>query len=128
MSLRTGLEKILKDLSETLGGDILGCAFARSDGLMITSMLPSGMDERAVAALSATINGVAKRLCENLNKGEPIRTLIEGSKGKIVSMPIEKDVILIALTSEKPNLGLVFIEMERAVENTKALLSKPVRS
>ena len=128
MSLRTGLEKILKDLSETLGGDILGCAFARSDGLMITSMLPSGMDERMVAALGATINSIAKRLCENLNKGETLRTLIEGSKGKIVSIPIEKDVILITLTSEKPNLGLIFIEMERAAENTKALLSKSVRS
>jgi len=128
MSLRTGLEKILKDLSETLGGDIIGCAFARSDGLMITSMLPSGMDERMVAALGATINSIAKRLCENLNKGETLRTLIEGSRGKIVSMPIEKDVILITLTSEKPNLGLIFIEMERAAENTKALLSKSVRS
>jgi len=128
MSLRTGLEKILKDLSETLGGDIIGCAFARSDGLMITSMLPSGMDERMVAALGATINSIAKRLCENLNKGETLRTLIEGSKGKIVSIPIEKDVILITLTSEKPNLGLIFIEMERAAENTKALLSKSVRS
>ena len=128
MSLRTGLEKILKDLSETLGGDIIGCAFARSDGLMITSMLPSGMDERMVAALGATINSIAKRLCENLNKGETLRILIEGSKGKIVSMPIEKDVILITLTSEKPNLGLIFIEMERAAENTKALLSKSVRS
>ena len=128
MSLRTGLEKILKDLSETLGGDIIGCAFARSDGLLITSMLPSGMDERMVAALGATINSIAKRLCENLNKGETLKTLIEGSKGKIVSMPIEKDVILITLTSEKPNLGLIFIEMERAAENTKALLSKSVRS
>ncbi|RLG08699.1 MAG: hypothetical protein DRN68_03160 [Thaumarchaeota archaeon] len=127
MSLRTGLEKILEDLSEALRGDLVGCAFARSDGLMITSMLPSGMDKQIVAALSATINNVAKRLCEDLNRGEPLKTLIEGSKGKIISMPIEKDIILITLTSEKPNLGLIFIEMERAAEDTKALLSKPKR-
>ena len=122
------MEKILKDLSETVGGDIIGCAFARSDGLMITSMLPSGMDERMVAALGATINSVARRLCEDLKRGEALRILVEGSKGKIISMPIERDVVLIALTSEKPNLGLIFIEMERAAENTKALLSRSGRS
>ena len=122
------MEKILKDLSETVGGDIIGCAFARSDGLMITSMLPSGMDERMVAALGATINSVARRLCEDLKRGEVLRILVEGSKGKIISMPIERDVVLIALTSEKPNLGLIFIEMERAAENTKALLSRSGRS
>ena len=63
-----------------------------------------------------------------MKKGELLRTLIEGSDGKIVFMPIGRGIVLAAVTSEKPNLGLILIEMEKAVEYVKALLRKPRRT
>ena len=43
-------------------------------------------------------------------------------------MPIGRGIVLAAVTSEKPNLGLILIEMEKAAEYVKALLRKPRRS
>ena len=128
MSLKPDLEKILKDLLEDLKEDVVGCAFVRLNGSMIAAKLPSREDEQMVATLSATINDAARKLCGSLKRGEHLRTLIEGSGGKIVFMPIGRGVILVAVTSEEPNLGLILIEMEKAAEHVKALLRKPRRS
>ena len=128
MSLKPDLEKILKDLLEDLKEDVVGCAFVRLNGSMIAAKLPSGEDEQMVATLSATINDAARKLCGSLKRGELLRTLIEGSDGKIVFIPIGRDIVLAAVTSEKPNLGLILIEMEKAAEYVKALLKKPRRS
>jgi len=128
VSLKPDLEKILKDLLEDLKEDVVGCAFIRLNGSMIAAKLPSGEDEQMVATLSATINDAARKLCGSLKRGELLRTLIEGSDGKIVFMPIGRGIVLAAVTSEKPNLGLILIEMEKAAEYVKALLRKPRRS
>ena len=61
---------------------------------MITAKLPSGEDEQMVATLSATINDAARKLCGSLKRGELLRTLIEGSDGKIVFIPIGRDIVL----------------------------------
>ena len=128
MSLKPDLEKVLKDLLEDLKEDVVGCAFVRLNGTMIAAKLPSEEDEQMVATLSATINDAARKLCGSLKRGEHLRTLIEGSGGKIVFMPIGRGVILVAVTSEEPNLGLILIEMEKAAEYVKDLLRKPRRS
>ena len=128
MSLKPDLEKILKDLLEDLKEDVVGCAFIRLNGSMIAAKLPSGEDEQKIATLSATINDAANKLCGSLKRGELLRTLIEGSDGKIVFMPIGRSVVLAAVTSGEPNLGLILIEMEKAAEYVKDLLRKPRRS
>ena len=128
MGLKPDLEKILEDLLEDLREDIIGCAFIRLNGSIIAAKLPSREDEHMVATLSATINDAARKLCGSLKRGEHLRTLIEGSGGKIVLMPIGRGIVLVAVTSEEPNLGLILIEMEKAAEYVKALLKKPRRS
>ena len=61
MSFKSDLEKILKDLLEDLKEDVVGCAFVRLNGSMITAKLPSREDEQMVATLSTTINDAALR-------------------------------------------------------------------
>ncbi|HDJ67125.1 MAG TPA: hypothetical protein ENF33_05395 [Nitrososphaeria archaeon] len=123
MSLRSELENALKEFMNATGGDLVGCALARSDGLLLASTPLGGVDERKMAAISVTAAGVAKRLCEELNRGTPLRMMVEGRGGNILIANVGEDLFLIALTSEKPNLGLVFLEMERITE-TLATISK----
>jgi len=127
MSLRGELEKILRELMDAVGGDVIGCAFARTDGLMVASILPAGVDERRIAALGATIAGIADKLCKDLNRGEPTRTMIEGSKGNLIATPVGENILLIALTSESPNLGLIFLETERAAESARSIIGRRKR-
>jgi len=87
---------------------------------MITAKLPSGEDEQMVATLSATINDTARKLCGSLKRGL-LRTLIEGSDGKVVFMPIGRGIVLAAVTSENPNLGLILDEMRAVSGKLKEL-------
>ena len=50
MSLRGEFEKVLREFMEATGGDVVGCALARTDGLMVASILPAGIDRRRIAA------------------------------------------------------------------------------
>jgi len=124
MSLRGEFEKVLREFMEATGGDVVGCALARTDGLMVASILPAGIDRRRIAALGATIAGVAGKLCKDLDRGEPLRTMIEGSKGNLIATPVGENMLLVALTTESPNLGLIFLEMERAAEGVKNVVEK----
>ena len=112
MSLRGEFEKVLKEFMDATVGDVIGCAVARTDGLMVASVLPAG---------------VAGKLCKDLDRGEPLRTLIEGSKGNLIAAPIAENILLIALTSKSPNLGLIFLEMEKAAEAAKNVVGRRKR-
>ena len=123
MSLRSELENALKEFVTATGGDIVGCAITRSDGLLLASTPLEGVDERRLAAMGVTAAGIAKRLCKELNRGVPLRMMVEGKGGNILIANVGEDLFLIALTSKNPNLGLVFLEMDRIAE-TLAVISK----
>jgi len=123
MSLRSELENALKDLISATGGDIIGCAVARSNGLLLASTPLKGVDERRIVAMGVTAAGVAKRLCKELDRGIPSRMMVEGKEGNILITNINEDLFLIALTPKNPNLGLIFLEMDRIAE-TLAVISK----
>jgi len=59
VSLNPDLERILKGYPRSL--NVVGCAFVRPNGSMIAVKLPSGEGRQIIAALSTTINDVARR-------------------------------------------------------------------
>ena len=124
MSLRSELEAVLKDLMSAAGGDILGCGLVRADGLPVVSIFSAGIDERRAAAMGATALGTATRLCGELDRGAPRRLMIEGEKGNVVIMRAGEELLLIALSSENPNLGLIFMELERAAKRVEEIVGK----
>lgn len=124
MSLRSDLEAILKDLMSAAGGDLLGCGLVRADGLPVVSIFSAGIDERRAAAMGATALGTATRLCGELDRGAPRRLMIEGERGNVVIMSVGGELLLIALSSENPNLGLLFMELERAAKRVEEVMGK----
>lgn len=128
MNLRGEFEKVLREFMDATVGDVVGCILAKTDGLMIASVLPTGMNGERVAALGATVAGMAEKLCKNLDQGETIRIMVEGSKSSLLANPVGGNMLLIVLTSESPNLGLILLEMERVAERVKNIIEKRLRS
>ena len=113
MSKVEELDKILNDLEENVS-DIIGSAVIRTNGLVIASALPGESNERMLAAMSAALLGTSKRSAETLFENGQFNSLnLELDKGNMFLMSAGK-VILVAITNQAPNIGLVTLEMEDA--------------
>lgn len=115
------LEQVLKNL-EVVSPEIEGTAIASGDGLVIASNLPPGVDEDRVGAMSAAISALGERSAAELNRGEVLQVYVKGSKGYVVLTNIGTEAVLIAMTSERVKLGLLFFELRRAVDEIKNII------
>lgn len=113
MSKIEELEKILNSLENKVS-DITGSAVIRTNGLVIASALPGDSNERMLAAMSAALLGTSKRSAETLfEKGQFKSLNLELDKGNMFLVSAGK-VILVAITNQEPNIGLITLEMEDA--------------
>ncbi|MEE9352480.1 MAG: roadblock/LC7 domain-containing protein, partial [Thiotrichaceae bacterium] len=62
------LNSILSDLNGS-STDIEASAVISTDGLIMASLLPAGMDEDRVGAMSAALLSLGDRTAEELNRG-----------------------------------------------------------
>ena len=115
------LEQVLKNL-EIVSPDIEGTAIASGDGLIIASNLPPGVDEDRVGAMSAAISALGERSAAELNRGEVLQVYVKGKRGYVVLTNIGTESVLIAMTNDRVKLGLLFYELQRAVEEIKNII------
>lgn len=121
-NIRKRLVSILKDLERRVS-DILGSALVTNEGMLIASDLPSDVaDPRLVAAMSVATLGIGKRTVAELDQGELQRVLITGKEGQTVIMSVGDAHLLTVLVRSDANLGLVFWEMSKAIEEIKKVL------
>ena len=93
--------------------DITGSAIIRTNGLLIASALPGQANERMIAAMSAALLGTSKRSAEALFNGAFKSLNLELDKGNMFLIGAGR-VILVAITKNDPNIGLITLEMEDA--------------
>ncbi|MEM1658797.1 MAG: roadblock/LC7 domain-containing protein [Candidatus Jordarchaeales archaeon] len=120
--VRKRLVNVLKELERRVA-DVLGSAVVSSEGMLVASDLPSEVaDPRLVAAMAVATLGIGKRTVAELGQGMLQRVLITGSGGQTVVMSVGEEHLLTVLVRSDANLGLVFWEMEKAIEEIKKLL------
>jgi len=119
MSKADEAKKILSKLEENVP-DIVGSAIITTNGLMISSLLPSEANERMIAAMSAALLGVSKRVSQELFSGNFKSLMLEIDKGNMFLMGTGR-VILVVLTKPEPNIGLVTLEMDSAGKDIEKL-------
>lgn len=107
------LKSILNSLSSS-SGDIEASAVVSTDGLMIVSNFPAGLDEDRVAAMSAALLAMGERTARELERGDLDQVFIKGENGNVVMLAAGRDGVLTTLTTPKAKLGLVFLDMKRA--------------
>lgn len=97
-------------------------AVVSADGLTIASALPSGVEEDRVAAMSAAMLSLGERIATELGRGGLEQVYIKGSSGYVILMSIGNDAVLTALAHENAKLGLILLDMHRAVEAISKLV------
>lgn len=109
------LNSILSDLNGS-SADIEASAVLSTDGLMMASLLPAGMDEDRVGAMSAAILSLGDRTAEELARGALEQVLIKGATGYILMTHAGNDAVVTVLAKPNARLGLIFLDVRRAAE------------
>ncbi|HEX7603916.1 MAG TPA: roadblock/LC7 domain-containing protein [Polyangiaceae bacterium] len=115
------LNKILRGL-QTGTPDIEASALISEDGLMIASALPQHYEEMRVAGMSSTLLSLGVRAATELERGNVEQVLIRGQQGYVVMVAAAAGTMLLVLTTKEAKLGLIFLDMSRAVEGIRKIL------
>lgn len=115
------LASILSDLNGS-SADIEASAVISRDGLMIAAMLPTGMDEDRVGAMAAAMLSLGDRTSQELQRGTLEQVLIKGNNGYVLMAHAGKDAVISVMAKPSARLGLVFLDVKRAVEDIIKIL------
>jgi predicted regulator of Ras-like GTPase activity (Roadblock/LC7/MglB family) len=102
--------------------DIEASAVVSVDGLIMASALAAGMEEDRVAAMSAAMVSLGDRIAGELGRGYLDQVYIKGENGYVVLMYIGEEAVLTALARREAKLGLIFLDMRRAVEELEKIV------
>lgn len=121
MSRTEALNRTLRSL---LSGtpDLDAAALISEDGLMIASALPQHIEEGRVAGMSSTLLSLGTRAAIELERGNLEQVLIRGTQGYAVMMNAASGTMLLVLASRAAKLGLIFLDMDRAVKEIAKIL------
>jgi predicted regulator of Ras-like GTPase activity (Roadblock/LC7/MglB family) len=114
------LQEPLDDLDEVQS--VKGAAVVRRDGLLIASNMGDNINDDQVGAMTASTVGSGETASEALEMGDVEAVTIEAKKGKLVATGAGDEGIVAVLTDEDVNMGLVKVEMEKAVDKIKRVL------
>ena len=122
MSRTDELNTALSDLQSS-SADIEACAVVSEDGLIIASSLPQGLEETRIAAMSAVMLSMGTRTAMELQRGTLQQIFVKGENGYIIIMNAGDHSVLLAMARKEAKLGLIFLDLARAAEKVKIILS-----
>jgi len=111
----------LRDLQAS-SPDVEASAIVSVDGLTIASALPSNVEEDRVSAMSAAMLSLGERISSELGRGNLDQVYIRGINGFVILMSVGEEAVLTVLARERAKLGLLFLDMRRAVDDLLTLI------
>lgn len=114
-------QKTLQELNGATA-DIEASALISSDGLMIASALPHGMDEDRIGAMSAALLSLGDRATRELVRGGLERVLLQGERGYVIMSAAGTEAVLTVLARPNAKLGLIFLDIKRAAESLSKMI------
>jgi hypothetical protein len=115
------IRQILRDLTQS-SPYVRAAAVVRLSGLTIAAIVPRYVEQDRISAMTATMLMLGERLTAAMRSGELGKVYLQGTTGHIVLMAIGGDAALSVTADQDVPLGLVFLEMELAVEKLKPLI------
>ena len=115
------LTSILKELNGT-SADIEASGIISTDGLIMAAVLPQGLDEDRLGAMSAAMLSLGDRTSQELARGALEQVLIKGAKGYVLMTYAGSEAVLTVMAKPNAKLGLIFLDVKRAAENIAALI------
>jgi len=102
--------------------DIEGSAIVSVDGLSIASALRQEIEEDRVSAMSAAMLSLGERIASELGRGVLDQVYIKGENGYVLLMAVGEEAVLTVMARKEAKLGLILLEMKRAVEELNGLI------
>ncbi|MCE9572452.1 MAG: roadblock/LC7 domain-containing protein [Deltaproteobacteria bacterium] len=121
MSRVDDLNRVLRTLQSGTP-DVEASALISEDGLIIASALPHHVEEVRIAGMSSTLLSLGQRAARELARGDLDQVLIRGAHGYAVMVAAAPGTLLLVLTTRDAKLGLIFLDVGRAVEQIKKIL------
>ena len=120
------LERLNSIISQALRSTpgLEAMALVSIDGLIITSVLPTGVEEERIAAMTAAILGLGERTAKEMNRGDLEQIFIRGSSGYVMIIAAGGLAVLTAIVSEEAKLGLLFVSLENTALQIEAVLKE----
>ncbi len=115
-TIATQLDLILNNFERSIP-HIQATAVVSTDGLVIASRLPADVEEDRIGAMGAAILSISTRSGGELERGEMVRVLIEGTQGYILIRSVGDYAILVALIEKDVRLGLLFYEAKKCIQS-----------
>lgn len=101
---------------------IKATAVVRVSGLSVVSMMPPGVEEERVSAMSAVMLLLGERITAAMQSGQLNKVYIKGDDGHIILMAVGKEAVLTVTAQESAPLGLLFVEMRHAAGKLRKLV------
>lgn len=115
------LAERLRDL-QVSSPDVEAAAVVSVDGLSMASSLPGNIEEDRVSAMSAAMLSLGERISSELGRGTLDQVYVKGERGFVILMNIGEEAVLTVLAREQAKLGLIFLDMSRAVKELEKLV------
>jgi len=115
------LKSVLNELNGS-SADIEASAIISMDGLMMASLMPQGIDEDRMGAMSAAMLSLGDRTAQELARGTLEQVLIRGSNGYVVMTGAGPESVLTVLAKPNAKLGLIFLDVKRAAQNVAKMV------
>lgn len=115
------LNRVLRSL-QAESPDIEAAALMSEDGLIIASALPQHIEEMRIGGMSATLLSLGSRAAGELALGGLQQVLIRGAEGYAVMSTAASGTLLLVIATHNAKLGLVFLDMSRAVSEIAKII------
>lgn len=121
---KTRTEQINEHLRnlQAISADVEASALVSVDGLTIASVMPADVEDDRVSAMSAAMISLGERIASELGRGILDQVYIRGESGYVVLMSVGDEAVLTVLSRVDAKLGLLFLDMRRAVEELRQLV------
>jgi len=122
------LDRTLRNLHTVVEG-VMSSVIVNDDGLLVASYLPGDEDNPhenptsspQVAAMSATLIGLAERTLDRLAQGDLERLLMEGEEGVMVVYPAGRASLAVLVVKDARLAHVLFAARKAAAEVAEIL-------
>jgi uncharacterized protein len=102
--------------------EIIGAVVVNMDGFVVSSVIPSEVDDELIGGMAAALLGVGERIASDLMRAQMEQVYVRSPKGYVIINAITDQAALVLLVTRDAKLGLVFLELRRVVEELGRLM------
>lgn len=112
---------ILKNLNGNIP-EIIGGAVISIEGVILASAMPRKIDDELIGGMASSLLGIGERISAELMNSEMDQLYINTPHGYVFVNIVAGNASLIVLVADKAKLGLVFLEIKRAIQKLEQFM------